>query len=167
MTLTFNPIDPKIESNGPRIINNHPTEFHAIRFNTFWVMRVTRIQIHFECEGNYGNLSILYLSDSVQISIIYHYDPDILSLVLSDTGCKKTTEQDHFLFKPIYELSLTIDIRARAYIPRHATPLGAEPPLSLNPTNGPACRHQVENESLSHTTTVKHHLGYHCFIKRR
>jgi len=31
MTLTFDPIDPKIESNGPRIITNHPTKFHAIQ----------------------------------------------------------------------------------------------------------------------------------------
>jgi len=46
MTLTFDPIDPKIESNGPRIMTNHPTKFHAIRFNTFLVMRVTRIQIN-------------------------------------------------------------------------------------------------------------------------
>jgi len=67
MALTFDPIDPKIESNGPRIIN-HPTKFHAIRFNTFWLMRIThkhaRIQIntqrskhylpHFQCEGNEG-----------------------------------------------------------------------------------------------------------------
>ncbi|TNN53924.1 hypothetical protein EYF80_035901 [Liparis tanakae] len=29
MTLTFDPIDPKIESNGPRIITNHPTKFHV------------------------------------------------------------------------------------------------------------------------------------------
>jgi len=63
VTLTFDPIDPKIKSNGPRIITNHPTEFHAIRFNNFCVMRITRIQInkytaiktlpsHFQCEGN-------------------------------------------------------------------------------------------------------------------
>jgi len=66
MTLTFDPIDPKIESDGPRIITNHPTKCHAIRFNTFCVMRVKRIQIHkyintrrskhnlthFQCEGN-------------------------------------------------------------------------------------------------------------------
>jgi len=31
MTLTFDPIDPKIESNGPRMITNHPTKFHAIQ----------------------------------------------------------------------------------------------------------------------------------------
>jgi len=46
MTLTFDPIDLKIESNGPRIITNHPTKFHAIQFHTFLVMRVTRIQIN-------------------------------------------------------------------------------------------------------------------------
>jgi len=46
LTLTFDPIDPKIESNGPRIITNHPTKFHAILFNTFCVMRGTRIQIN-------------------------------------------------------------------------------------------------------------------------
>jgi len=46
MTLTFDPIDTKIESNGPRIITNHPTKFHAIRFNTFCIMSVTRIQIN-------------------------------------------------------------------------------------------------------------------------
>jgi len=32
MTLIFDQIDPKIYSNGPRIITNHPTKFHAIRF---------------------------------------------------------------------------------------------------------------------------------------
>jgi len=35
LTLMFNPIDPKIYSNGPRIISNHPTKFLAIRFNIF------------------------------------------------------------------------------------------------------------------------------------
>jgi len=35
MTLTFEPIDPKIELNDPRITTKHPTKFHAIRFNTF------------------------------------------------------------------------------------------------------------------------------------
>jgi len=35
LTSTFDLIDPKIQSNGPRIITNHPTEFDAIRFNTF------------------------------------------------------------------------------------------------------------------------------------
>jgi len=67
LTLTFDPIDPKIESNGPRIITNHPTKFHAIRFKTVCVMRGTRIQInkwintrrskhnlpHFQCEGKH------------------------------------------------------------------------------------------------------------------
>jgi len=62
LTLTFDPIDPKIESNGPRIITNHPTKCHAIRFNTFWLMRITRTHTntrrskhnlpHFQCEGN-------------------------------------------------------------------------------------------------------------------
>jgi len=40
----------------------------------------------------------LYLSDRVQMSIKYHYDPEILSLVLSDTECSKTTEQQHDSF---------------------------------------------------------------------
>jgi len=42
----------------------------------------------------------------------YHYDPEIMSRVLSYPECKKTTEQNHFLIEPIYELSLTMDIRA-------------------------------------------------------
>jgi len=52
MTLTFDPIDPKIESNGPRIITNHPTKFHAIRFNTFWVMRITHTHTHTNPQKN-------------------------------------------------------------------------------------------------------------------
>jgi len=55
MTLTFDPIDPKIESNGPWIITNHPTKFHAIRFNTFWLMRITRIQINKQIHGDQNN----------------------------------------------------------------------------------------------------------------
>jgi len=31
MTLTFDPTDPKIKSNGPRIITNHPTKCQAIQ----------------------------------------------------------------------------------------------------------------------------------------
>ena len=49
-----------------------------------------------------------------------------------------------FLIKPIYELSETMDIRGpkwalkkRIAARKHATPLGAKPPLSLNPRNAP------------------------------
>jgi len=41
MTLTFGPIDPKIESNGPRIITNHPTKFHAIQEDVDLFMTLT------------------------------------------------------------------------------------------------------------------------------
>src|SRR4029434_2919391 len=50
-----------------------------------------------------------------------------------------------FLIKPIYELSETMDIRGPKWAlkkkiaaRKHATPLGAKPPLSLNPRNAPA-----------------------------
>lgn len=49
-----------------------------------------------------------------------------------------------FLIKPIYELSETMDIRGPKWAlkkkfaaRKHATPLGAKPPLSLNPRNAP------------------------------
>ena len=49
-----------------------------------------------------------------------------------------------FLIKPIYELSETMDIRGPKWalkkkiaVRKHATPLGAKPPLSLNPRNAP------------------------------
>ena len=49
-----------------------------------------------------------------------------------------------FLIKPIYELSETMDIRGPKWALKkkfaackHATPLGAKPPLSLNPRNAP------------------------------
>ena len=50
-----------------------------------------------------------------------------------------------FLIKPIYELSETMDIRGLKWAlkkkkiaaRKHATPLGAKPPLSLNPRNAP------------------------------
>ena len=49
-----------------------------------------------------------------------------------------------FLIKPIYELSETMDIRGPKWAfkkkiaaRKHATPLAAKPPLSLNPRNAP------------------------------
>jgi len=39
----------------------------------------------------------IFLGDRLQMSIKYHYDPDILCLVLSYTEWSKTTEQLHFL----------------------------------------------------------------------
>src|SRR4029434_6057306 len=49
-----------------------------------------------------------------------------------------------FLIKPIYELSETMDIRGPKWAlkkkiaaRKHATPLGAKLPLSLNPRNAP------------------------------
>ena len=64
-----------------------------------------------------------------------------------------------FLIKPIYELSETMDIRGPKWAlkkkiaaRKHATPLGAKPPLSLNPRNAPVCRYQCEsNLAGSHT----------------
>jgi len=71
--MTFDPIDPKIESNGPRIITNHPTKFHsiqedvdlfhdldlwpewsqnAIRIKTFWLMRITPTHAHIQIHGD-------------------------------------------------------------------------------------------------------------------
>jgi len=43
LTLTFDPIDPKIKSNGPRIITNHPTKFHANQedFDLFMTLTLT------------------------------------------------------------------------------------------------------------------------------
>jgi len=66
----------------------------------------------------------LYLGDSVQMSIKYHYDPEILSLV-------PNAAKQHKDIEPIYELSdIIIDIRGPpkkmyANLPDHATPLGA------------------------------------------
>jgi len=41
MTLTFDLIDPKIESNGPRRMSNHPTKFHAIQEDFYLFMTLT------------------------------------------------------------------------------------------------------------------------------
>ena len=53
-----------------------------------------------------------------------------------------------FLIKPIYELSETMDIRGPKWAlkkkiaaRKHATPLGAKPPLSLNPRNAPGLKY--------------------------
>jgi len=57
-----------------QMVPGYPTKYHAIRFNTFWLMRITHIQIntrrskhnlpHFQCEGNEGcvlNVESLWL----------------------------------------------------------------------------------------------------------
>jgi len=51
------------------------------------------------------------------MSIKYHDDPEILSLVLFYTDGRKTTEKNHFLIEPIYELSETIDTQGRKQTP--------------------------------------------------
>ena len=75
----------------------------------------------------------------------FHYDPVILSLVLYWMQAKLQSKITLFLIKPIYELSETMDIRGPKWAlkkkiaaRKHATPLGAKPPLSLNPRNAPA-----------------------------
>jgi len=57
----------------------------------------------------------LYLSDSVQMSITYHYDPEMMSITMDIRGPKK-----------------------KLGISSHDAPLGASPPVSLYPTNAPA-----------------------------
>jgi len=44
LTLIFDPIDPKIESNGPRIITNHPTKLHVIQEDVDLFMTLTLTQ---------------------------------------------------------------------------------------------------------------------------
>src|SRR4029434_5775910 len=58
-----------------------------------------------------------------------------------------------FLIKPIYELSETMDMRGPKWAlkkkiaaRKHATPLGAKPPLSLNPRNAPGAKYQELTE---------------------
>ena len=62
-----------------------------------------------------------------------------------------------FLIKPIYELSETMDIRGPKWAlkkkiaaRKHATPLGAKPPLSLNPRNAPGPYNSYQLHFLFH-----------------
>src|SRR4029434_7310465 len=76
-----------------------------------------------------------------------------------------------FLIKPIYELSETMDIRGPKWAlkknmtprknatPKHATPLGAKPPLSLNPRNAPAVHYKSTYSMLSCHARSLHNLA--------
>jgi len=62
------------------------------------------------------------------MSIKYYSDPEILFLVLSDTECSKTKEQNHILIKPLDELSETMDRYENCPYPNMLLPLGLAPP---------------------------------------
>src|SRR4029434_1046951 len=70
-----------------------------------------------------------------------------------------------FLIKPIYELSETMDIRGPKWalkkkiaVRKHATPLEAKPPLSLNPRNAP----DVDQCKVCHDMHTWHEILGHC-----
>jgi len=52
LTLPVDPIDPKIESNGPRIITKHPTKFQAIQEDLDLFMTLTLDPIDPKIESN-------------------------------------------------------------------------------------------------------------------